>query len=277
MSVLARAAGVLRRGDFGAAVRRAAIRRGWLAPPPFRYPFWETMALYPRYRPHYRWGLLCAASMAQALGYRRISAIEFGVAAGNGLLAMEQLADYASERSGVAIDVYGFDTGTGLTEPMDYRDLPQLWSRGDYEMDVTGLKQRLRRAQLMLGNVKETVPKFVAGRPAPIGFIAFDLDLYSSTMDAFRVLEASDELLLPRVNCYFDDIVGFSHGDLNGERLAISDFNKAHAHRKISRIYGLRYVVDQDAGWTEMMYLMHAVQHPRYCDFDGSNPLRASR
>lgn len=249
---------------------RAGIKLGLVAPR-MRYPFEQVMLKYPAGRPSYRWGTLCAAYLAKALGYPRISVIEFGVAGGGGLLKLEEIAAWVEQQTGVAIDVYGFDTGTGLTKPQDYRDLPQLWQEGDYRMDVERLRSRLTRARLVLGPVETTVPEFLAEAPAPVGFIAFDLDLYSSTMHAFQLFEGSDEVLLPRVVCYFDDIIGFSHGDFNGERLAIHEFNAGHQLRKISAIYGLRYVLDMDKVWTEMMFMFHAFDHARYNDYDGMN------
>ena len=256
------------------ALRKAALRRGWIEPDPFVYPYWETMAKTPPWYPQYRWGTLCAAGLAQALGYDRISVIEFGVAGGNGLVALETYARMAEEASGVRIDTYGFDTGTGLPKPTDHRDLPQLWREGFYPMDPDRLRQRLTRAKLVLGPVASTVPEFVAGAPAPIGFVSFDLDMYSSTVDAFGIFRESLDLVLPRVVCYFDDIIGFSHSDFSGERLAISEFNDRAELRKISKIYGLRYVLDLDRWWVEMMYMAHFFDHSRYTDADGTNALR---
>jgi hypothetical protein len=258
-------------------LRQAAVRRGLLPappPPPFRYPFGELLAAAdPPHYPNYRWGILSAAAVAQVLGYERITAIEFGVAGGNGLIALEECARQATELSGVAIDVVGFDTGTGLPKPTDYRDLPQLWAEGDFAMDADALRGRLHGAQLLLGPVADTVGGFVEGRPAPIGFISFDMDMYSSTVDAFTVFERSLDILMPRVVCYFDDIIAFSHSDFTGERLAISEFNERHDLRKISRIYGLRFVLDIQQWWTEHMYMAHFFEHPKYNDFDGSNSM----
>jgi hypothetical protein len=256
-------------------VRGVAMRRGWLPPPPsppFRYPFRELLAVAdPPHYPNYQWGTLSAAAVAQALGYERITVIEFGVAGGNGLLALLDWAGQASELSGVAIDVVGFDTGTGLPKPTDYRDLPNLWTEGDFSMDVDALRKRLRGGQLLLGPVADTVADFIASRPAPIGFISFDMDMYSSTVDAFAVFETLLDIVMPRVVCYFDDIIGFSHGDFTGERLAISEFNERQEMRKISRLYGLRFVLDLQQWWTEHMYMAHFFDHPRYNDFDGAN------
>lgn len=251
-------------------LKRSAIRLG-IAEPAMTYPFADIMLKHPAGRPSYRWGTLCAAFLGKELGYDRISVIEFGVAGGNGLIKLENIAAEVERASGVAIDVYGFDTGAGLTKPQDHRDLPQLWREGDYGMDVSALKLRLKRAKLILGPVAETISQFAASRPAPVGFISFDLDLYSSTMDAFNLFDAETNILLPRVICYFDDIIGFSHGDFNGERLAIRDFNGTRELRKISQIYGLRYVLNMEKVWTEMMYMFHAFDHERYNDYDGTN------
>jgi hypothetical protein len=220
---------------------------------------------------------LHAAHLAKALGTPRISAIEFGVAGGNGLLALEAAAQAIEPRLDVGIDVYGFDSGSGLPDVQDPRDLPNLFSQGDYRMDPAALTARLTRAQLILGWVNETVPTFLASAPAPVGFISFDLDLYGSTRDALQLLAGPNGGLLPRVHCYFDDIIGFTYGDCNGERLAIGEFNRDHESRKISRIYGLRYFVPEhcrDAPWTEQIYLAHVLDHPDYGSPDGLNTAR---
>jgi hypothetical protein len=254
-------------------VKRVALRKGWMEPDPFVYPFWQMMAHCDSAYPNYLWGTLCAASLARSLGYERISVVEFGVAGGNGLLALEGFAKLAENLSGVVIDTYGFDTGTGLPKPVDYRDLPQMWSEGHFAMDSEKLRDRLERARLILGPVASTIPDFVASKPAPIGFASFDMDLYSSTTEAFGIFDGLISMVLPRVVCYFDDIIGFSHSDFTGERLAISEFNDHHELRKLSKIYGLRYVLVLDQWWTEMMYMAHFFDHERYTDYDGTNRL----
>ena len=62
-------------------------------------------------RPHYVWGVLNGVYLAQALGFDRVSAIEFGVAGGNGLVTLELIADKMRRYFGVEVDVYGFDAG----------------------------------------------------------------------------------------------------------------------------------------------------------------------
>lgn len=260
--------------------RRIAERRGWVQPAPsaeddpFQYPFWEIMSRDSSPYPQYLWGTMCAAHLAGALGYERTTVIEFGVAGGNGLLELERVAAWVERRAGVGIDVVGFDTGTGLPLPTDHRDLPNLWDEGYFPMDPDRLRAKLTNARLLLGPVSETVEGFIDSGPAPIGFVSFDLDLYSSTTDAFAIFRADQAIVLPRAVCYFDDIIGFSHNDYAGERLAIAEFNVAYELRKLSKLYGLRYVLYQDRWWTDMMYMFHCFEHPRYNEPDGMNRLR---
>ena len=66
-------------------------------------------------------------------------------------------------------------------------------------------------------------------------------------MHAFKLFEADRSMLLPRVHCYFDDIIGLTYSEFNGERLAIAEFNNAHPMTKISPIFGLRHCVSRRA------------------------------
>jgi hypothetical protein len=36
--------------------------------------------------------------------------------------------------------------------------MPYLWEQGCYKMDIEALQRRLKRARLVLGDVRETVP-----------------------------------------------------------------------------------------------------------------------
>jgi hypothetical protein len=217
---------------------------------------------------HYGYGLLHSARQAARLGLPRISALEFGVAGGNGLVALEDHAASVTRETGVEIAIYGFDSGAGLPPPVDYRDMPYVWEQGFYAMDVEKLKARLKRATLVIGDVRTTTRQFGEENPPPIGFIAFDLDYYSSTMAAFEIFDIGDRFLLPRVFCYFDDVAGgatFCYNEFTGELLAINEFNATHAERKIARLAGLRYNFGSvPAQWHEKMYVAHHFTHPQY-------------
>jgi len=227
-------------------------------------------------RPQYTWGVLQGAHLGKALRYDSVSVIEFGVAGGNGLVSLERTAEIVERALGVRIDVFGFDTGEGLPKPLDHRDLPNLYSPGRHPMDVARLRRQLERAQLILGCVQDTVEGFLADQPAPIAFMAVDLDLYSSSVGALRVLDAHERLLLPRIHCYLDDIMGLSCSEFNGERLAVSEFNASHQRRKVGIIPGLKYFLPKpysEQMWCEQSFMAHVFDHSRYADADGLAPL----
>lgn len=127
-------------------------------------------------RANYAYCLLKGARLASKLGVERITVLEFGVAGGNGLLALEDYADITKELLGVEIVVVGFDTGEGLHEPEGVRDMPYFFAAGNYAMDVPALRSRLRSAELVLGDARETFRDFLSQDRRPIGAISFDMD-----------------------------------------------------------------------------------------------------
>jgi hypothetical protein len=110
--------------------------------------------------------------------------------------------------------------------------------------------------------VKETVERFFSAySPPPIGFIAFDMDYYSSTATALEILRTTQaERFLPRTLCYFDDIVGpdeACHSEFSGELLAITEFNSAAKDKKIAKIHGLVHKRIAQCYWADQMYPLH--------------------
>lgn len=219
----------------------------------------------------YIWGVAQGAALAKVLGETRISVIEFGVAGGFGLIALENIADAVSELTDIGIDVFGFDTGAGLPPPADFRDQPNLWYGGQLTMNKQKLLSRLKRAKLHIGPVKHTLVDFVNSQPPPVAFASFDMDLYSSTRDALKIFEVNHDLLMPRVFSYFDDIFGHTFNDFCGERAAISEFNAHHVNTKLCPIYGLRYFIPRVAFtdlWPDGMYICHLFDHKLYNSLD---------
>ncbi|MEN8203402.1 MAG: hypothetical protein ABFS28_12460 [Bacteroidota bacterium] len=220
-------------------------------------------------RGNYVWGAICGADLASNLNLDKISFIEFGVAGGNGLIELETIAIEIEKMYNISVDVFGFDTGKGLTKPVDYRDLPHLWNEGFYPMDVEKLQGILKKSKLILGDIKDTIDDFIVSKPAPIAFISFDMDLYTPTVEAFKVFEDDNAILLPRVHCYFDDIMGYSYSEYNGERLAISEFNQKFETKKISPIYCLEHYIENSPDWAKKIYMAHFFDHGLYNTNDG--------
>ena len=224
-------------------------------------------------RPYYAYCVYHSADLARKLGYTRISVIEFGVAGGNGLVLLERYAEEVSRELGIGIEVYGFDSGAGLPAPADYRDLPYHWRPGFFSMDEERLRRRLSSARLVLGDIRETaVTFFETWNPAPLAAVLHDLDFYSSTRVALEMFNVDESHRLPRIFCYFDDIIGEEtelYNDFTGERLAIAEFNEA-GKKKLSPAYHLT-TRKNASQWFHQIYLLHDFEHSRYNDFVSEN------
>jgi hypothetical protein len=243
------------------AIQIPGVRRLWTrfpvgsVPTRVRYDAWD--------RPHYAYGVYSAGDLARQLGLPGITAIEFGVAGGNGLIALEKISRAVGDHLGIEISVFGFDLGDGMPAPRDYRDLPYVWDRGFYRMDRVALEARLDCAKLVIGDVDETLRSFAP--PYPVAFVAFDLDYYSSTKSALRVFGVDH---LPRVYCYFDDTIWpevACHNEYIGELCAIREFNSENLERKLCPIHGLGHTRPRKAAWNEGIYVFHDFRHAHYC------------
>ncbi len=219
-------------------------------------------------RPAYAFGVYSATRLARSLNIPGITVIEFGVAGGRGLIELEKLAVKIGEHAEVKVAVLGFDGGHGMPPPKDYRDLPHVWAQGYYQMDFERLKTKLKRASLRIGDVGQTVPQLLSeDRLDPIGFVSFDLDYYSSTKNALGIFEGSHATRLPRVFCYFDDVIWPEwayHNEYTGELCAIREFNEEQPCRKICKIPNLSLLRARAEPWNEQFYVMHDFDHPLY-------------
>lgn len=195
-------------------------------------------------RPAYLLGVHTAAEQALKQEVSEISVIELGVAGGDGLVTLQSEAEAVERETGIGIKVYGFDAGPqGLPAFIgDYRDHPDAWQPGDFPMDESALRFLLtNRTTLILGNVRDTIPRFFKDfQPPPVGFVSFDLDLYSSTREALQIFCVPDKRMLWHVPLYFDDIEFLSNHKFAGELLAIDEFNEESSQVKIDRWYGVR-------------------------------------
>jgi hypothetical protein len=190
-------------------------------------------------RKTYALSLSIGVFMAIVCKYPKIVAVEFGVGRGGGLLDLCTAAHFFRNEVGIEIDVYGLDNGTGLPPTNDYRDQPELWATGQFKNnDIEGLRAKLPDfAHLVIGDIAETTPTFrsILGPHARLGFVSIDVDYYSSTMAALRILRFDKQCYLPVVPMYFDDMMAgmATYNTWCGEPLAIEHFNRDSEFRKI--------------------------------------------
>jgi hypothetical protein len=226
-------------------------------------------------RRQHAYGLLKAADDARARGIQRLTAVELGVASGTGLLNLCELAARVSEETGVEFLVAGFDSGEGMPAPTDFRDHPELYKEGWFPMeDREALARSLPAgAELHFGPVGETIGPFAErlGPDAPLGFLTLDLDFYSSSKDALRLLDGRPDGYLPVAPVYVDDLSLATHTRFAGELLAIREFNEEHELRKLDWDWNIRNTrVFKNAEWLTHMFKLHVLDHPERGDLSRS-------
>jgi len=219
-------------------------------------------------RQHNAYCILQCAKNARALGIDSVTLIEFGVAAGAGLLNMARIAASVTRATGVKFKIYGFDTGSGMPAARDYRDHPDLYQQSDFPMDAAKLRAVLpANVELVIGDVSATVPDFLAriDPTSPIGYVVLDLDYYTSTCEALGIFRDVDaRKYLPVTLVYLDDISHERHNSWCGELLAIREFNAEPLMRKIERHAFLESErIFKRASWLNHVYYLHTLDHPK--------------
>jgi hypothetical protein len=222
-------------------------------------------------RRRYAMPLLKAADYAKALGIPKIYVLEFGIAAGAGLVNLAWLAEQVTRETGVEIGIVGFDAGTGMPPPVDYRDYPEEFVAGDFPLpDRAALERALPPAvRVVYGPVAETTRAFVTTLDAPVGFAVMDLAYYSSTVEALAVLEGPPDHYLPMTLVYLGAIRIDNANPAVGELAAVRDFNARHELRQIHPFTSLRDKrVFRRAAWLDQIHTLHVLDHPRRSGID---------
>lgn len=212
--------------------------------------------------------ILNAADIAHSYDVKQLAIIEFGVAAGAGLMNMCHIAEQVTQLTGVKIRVFGFDTGSGMPPAKDYRDHPDVYRTGDFPMEYDKLKGKLpSNGKLILGELAATIPNFLneeVSSEMPIGYVVVDVDYYSSTVDALRLFEGDPDLYLPMTPIHLDDIEFDQHNAYAGELLAVSEFNERNKYRKICRPYFLENKrIFRRANWIKHIFYLQVMDHPQ--------------
>jgi hypothetical protein len=219
-------------------------------------------------RPNYAYGMLRAADCARYFGRNEVTVVEFGVASGAGLTNMVDLANVIEQGTRVKFHIFGFDTGAGLPQINGYKDHPEIWNAGDFATeDRSTLENRLNgNAQIIWGDIEQTIEPFVVRLTdrAPVGFISVDVDIYSGTRSALKILDGRASCYLPAVSMYFDDVSFFFANRWAGELAAIEEFNEQNKLRKIDqdRSLGSGWRHEPPRGWHSRTYICHLFDHP---------------
>jgi hypothetical protein len=217
-------------------------------------------------RQQYAFSLLKTAELALAQGLRSVTVIEFGVAAGAGLVNICEISRNITKLTGVDFEIFGFDSGRGMPPPRDHRDHPEVFSEGSFPLiDRSALIRALPpNAKLILGDIEETLPSFIANLSptSPVGFVVIDVDYYSSAKECLNVFIGAPDHYLPWTLVYLDDTGFESANPWAGELLAVREFNDENEMRKIHLFTGLRHKrLFKHTSWFDQVYLLHVLDH----------------
>ena len=221
------------------------------------------------FRPHYESALYEISKEAKRLGINQISAIELGVAGGNGLVSLEKYAKKISKTTGITIKTYGFDFGEGLPPTQNVYDLPFYWKVGIFKSNEDFLSKKCN-SKIYYGDIKDTAKVFFNEVEAPIAFVSVDLDFYSSTKSFLDLISINKNKFLPRSYFYFDDLFSPENYnyEFNGEMKAIKEFNKSHKSIKlgssIDHIHNFKFPLCKSS-----IFTLHVFDNDKYLNYVG--------
>lgn len=230
-------------------------------------------------RQQYAFSMLKTAELAKAQGLKSVTVIEFGVAAGAGLVNICNISQKITKLTGVDFKIFGFDSGKGMPPPRDHRDHPEVFSEGYYPLiDRSALMRALPpNAKLILGDIQETLPLFLAGlsKNSPLGFVVIDVDYYWSAKECLNVFLGAADNYLPWTMVYLDDTGFESANPWAGELLAVREFNEENEMRKIHLFAALRHRrLFKHTSWLDQIYLLHVLDHGRRKVSEGPTEIR---
>jgi len=239
---------------------------------PLRVALLRYLSLkFKTFKPHYESILYEACLESKKLGIDKVSVIELGVAGGAGIISLEKYKKKIEKVLNMQIEIYGFDTGSGLPKIELNEDLPFLWRSGLYNIDKTALENKIK-SKIFYGDVKNTVDDFIKINKNKVCCIFFDLDLYTSTMSFLNQIPKIKDHLLPRVLCYFDDVYVFENyiNQFNGVFKAIEEFNKKFSDFKLG--YSVDHFKDFKFPLAKTsIYTLHSLKNELYKKYISAN------
>jgi hypothetical protein len=83
-----------------------------------------------------------------------------------------------------------------------------------------------------------------------------------------QIFNEPHKYLMPRIVCYFDDVVGdidYAYNEFTGELLAINEFNAEHTEIEIAPVVGLRFFGQRlPLAWHEQIFVAHVFHYKHY-------------
>ena len=196
--------------------------------------------------PSYILGVAIAGFISVRSGVKSVSVVEFGVGRGGGMMSLVKISRLFSRLLDVKINVVGVDNGSGLPQPKDSRDHPEIWKEGEFRLTESKILPRLQRllsnerARLIIGDLNTDIARVsrsIEAASTPVGFISIDVDYYSSTKPVLDWISRSElRSFIDYCPLYFDDTDSlWSFNKFSGQALAIKEFNDTSNNLYIER------------------------------------------
>jgi hypothetical protein len=215
-------------------------------------------------RQPYAFSILAAADHAKSYGIDKVTIVEFGVAAGAGLMNMCWIAEQVTRETGVRFDILGFDSGEGMPPPRDYRDHPEKYFTGDFPpVDRQALVDALPpNARIYFGPIDVSLQRAKSEIDSVIAFVSIDVDYYWSTRQCLEIFTWDAARYLPSVPVYLDDIQDVDDNEYCGEMLAVKEFNTENQSRKITVMNCLpHWQIFKNSVWQKQVHYAHILDH----------------
>ena len=77
-----------------------------------------------------------------------------------------------------------------MPEPIDYRDHPEKYRKGDFPPLLLKESYLPKKCKIIFGSIQDTLKKFIRDlekKESKIGFVSVDVDYYTSTKECLNI------------------------------------------------------------------------------------------
>lgn len=217
-------------------------------------------------RPYYALGMLLAANQALNLGLNKISVLEISIDDYSGLqdlfqhkLDIESVMPITFEIIHLNAGSKNFNKCNNIRDRLDFFNL----------MKSSTIKKNIKKnsdIKIYKKNFVKDLDLIKKNLKNPLGFIIFDVNNFTLTNEAFKILNISPKKILPKPLLYFDHF--YRSSEFEGEFYSIKKFNDKNKFRKISDI--LELPEQLSTSWNKWIYLAKRMKyfinfkHPKF-------------
>ncbi len=217
-------------------------------------------------RPYYALGMLLAANQALNLGLNKLSVLELSIDDYSGLQDLLQHKVDIESVMPIKFEIIHLNAGrknfnkcNNIRDRLDFFNVIKnstIKKNVKKNSDIRIFKKNYARD---LDLIKKKIKN-------PLGFLIFDINNFTLTNQAFKILNISNKKILPKPLLYFDHF--YRSSEFEGEFYSIKKFNDKNRLKKISDI--LELPEQLSTSWNKWIYLAKRLKyfinfkHPKF-------------